>query len=218
MSFVLCEPTDSDFGELMECAFLAFADEPFLPLVFPGQPSQATYQKHAQILIEKRHKDPSLSYRIVKQASTDKIIAASRWRFDTVGAKFPDAIVVTWYGEPDSEERAWAQHCLGDINAVKKGTMVGPHCELELCFTHPAFQRQGAGALMMEWGLATANGMGLQTFVFGMGPAELFYRRWFVCSRHIEYQFDRWATQPKLQYLVCYTPEDGQRQSGAEER
>ncbi|KAL8810088.1 MAG: hypothetical protein Q9200_002866 [Gallowayella weberi] len=205
MAFTLCEPQDADFVEIMECAYLAFAEEPFRPLVFPGEPSMEVYQKHAQALIKTRDKDPSLSYRIVRQTSTGKIVTASRWCFDMVGGRFPDNVTVTWVGHPGSEERMWAQHCLGDINSVKKETMSGPHCELALCFTHPAFQHRGVGTLMMEWGLTTAQAMGLQTFVFGMGTAESFYKRWFQCARHVIYRFDRWPNQPTLQYTVFYT-------------
>ena len=56
--------------------------------------------------------------------------------------------------------------------------MTGPCAVLDICFTHPSYQRRGAGKLLVGWGVEEADRRGVKSWVeasvLGKGLYEKF--------------------------------------------
>jgi GNAT superfamily N-acetyltransferase len=85
--------------------------------------------------------------------------------------KKADGSEITWL--PTPAERADAHSILEDFMARRRRACREGHVLLALLFVHPAYQRKGAGAMMVQWGVELADQLMLPAWVeaspFGHG-------------------------------------------------
>lgn len=82
------------------------------------------------------------------------------------------------YDVPGSDDRSYIEYMLETFYHNKRTHMVGPCAVLDICFTHPLYQKRGAGKLLVGWGVEEADRRGVGSWVeastFGKGLYEKF--------------------------------------------
>lgn len=98
--------------------------------------------------------------------------------------KKADGSEITWLSTP--AERADAHSILEDFMSRRRRACREGHILLALLFVHPAYQRKGAGAMMVQWGAELADQLMLPAWVeaspFGHG---LYARYGFEDVEHV---------------------------------
>ncbi|PVH83010.1 hypothetical protein DL98DRAFT_570213 [Cadophora sp. DSE1049] len=82
------------------------------------------------------------------------------------------------YEVAGADDAPYISYILETFYTNKRRYMTGPCAVLDICFTHPLYQKLGAGKLLVEWGVAEADRRGVKAWVeasvFGKGLYEKF--------------------------------------------
>lgn len=131
------------------------------------------------------HDNPSARTATEKHPKTTqkqtKIIGASNWRINATyippskdepaGPSLHELSYLL-----DAQERLDAQHILTDHRSHRRSTQE-PHVFLSLLFVHPAYQRQGLGRVLMQWGNEVADTMMLPCYLESSSKGEGLYTK-----------------------------------------
>ncbi|PWY64350.1 hypothetical protein BO83DRAFT_402467 [Aspergillus eucalypticola CBS 122712] len=105
------------------------------------------------------------------------IAAAAKWYlFDNASslAKRPP-VEVDWY--PKGVIRNFVTQAVQQYEQPRHEMGQGPHAYLHIGFTRPKYQKQGLGSKWMEWGLAEADRLGLETRLDATDPGVPLYEK-----------------------------------------
>ncbi|KAH6717678.1 hypothetical protein BKA61DRAFT_511935, partial [Leptodontidium sp. MPI-SDFR-AT-0119] len=77
-----------------------------------------------------------------------------------------------------ADDTSYVSYILETFYTNKRKHMTGPCAVLDICFTHPSYQRRGAGKLLVGWGVEEADRRGVKSWVeasvLGKGLYEKF--------------------------------------------
>ena len=173
--------------------------------------------------------DGHTTYLKITDTDTGAIVAGAKWCVYEEEPVRPERLMVDWYGEEGSAERAFAQELLDEFHGRRVKRMKGPHCcmdallyldnttilelwtercaVLDLCFCSPTHQHQGVGTQLVQWGTRKADEMGLQAFVEGTLTARRLYEKNdFVVTENVKLREDTWAEKGRIEYLFMHRP------------
>jgi GNAT superfamily N-acetyltransferase len=120
--------------------------------------------------------------------ASGEIVATAVWHIFPNGPPAPptgvpsaqenEAIRRARGGYPDGFPLALWEHCIGKVNADRRGWMGSDRSwALTQLQTRPDWQRRGAGRALVQWGLDYAHKEGCPVFVEGATAAVEFYEK-----------------------------------------
>ncbi|KAH8733199.1 acyl-CoA N-acyltransferase [Phaeosphaeriaceae sp. PMI808] len=174
MAILVRELSDDDFPRACEVESAAFKDDPLGPILFPGPHAPDGREHKIAQLKETRKSDPSVRYMQAYDEETGQLIALSKWNiYDT-----PELAAA---GRPPRDfgpgsNPAACKAFFGGLSKKKSETIGNkPHMFLHILTTDPAFQRRGAGGLLLKWGTKIADELGIPIYLESSGPGHLLY-------------------------------------------
>ncbi|KAF2740755.1 hypothetical protein EJ04DRAFT_548281 [Polyplosphaeria fusca] len=196
MPFQLSEVTSvSDFDLIMPVLFRSF-HQPYNTLSKFFNPIHTTPEaaieasKERQISLWKSN--PACHWLKVTETDSAQIVGAASW-FVNVAVKPPSAekkpFQAKWHIE-GSDEKAFAEKLIGGLIEFGAARMTRPHLELGQLVVDPDHRLQGIGGMLLQWGVAKADELELETVVKSVPFAVPMYkRRGFGAVEQIDIDF-----------------------------
>ncbi|KAE8449770.1 hypothetical protein EG329_007545 [Mollisiaceae sp. DMI_Dod_QoI] len=130
-------------------------------------------------------RDPDVKIRDVFGDGQEKqrIVAAAKWvvwpptEGEDAKKRWPDKINVDWiapsldpanpnYGPNGAaDDQAYVSWVMEQFFQRRRERIQGPAVLLDACFTDPEYHRRGAGKMLVQWGAAKADELGVRAFV-----------------------------------------------------
>ncbi|KAF7951745.1 hypothetical protein EAE96_007044 [Botrytis aclada] len=212
-----CGPL-ADGPAILAQQIAAFSDprEPFFFVLFPETEER---EKAVRRLVDNWVGDEKAKY--VKVIDQDgNLISAAKWLINTESLseeQKKERITVDWHADQDSNE--WAEYLVNWIHQHQISRTKGEPCLiLDILTTHPSYQRLGAGTLLMQYGTAIADSLGLPAYIEGTIIAKHLYESHgfkAVPDRYIEVDVpERWKERkerPKIEFFFYERPRSGGR-------
>ena len=170
----------------------------FFPVLGDGPADrEAAVQSSKDRTWEDHRSDPSSHWILVRDKASGDILGGCQWRIYTENA-FPNGtphIEAVWW--PEGEGRCFASEVVRQCYTPRTKWMAYPHVGkliwappkklietltvvspgLSLMCVYPKFQRCGVGRLLMEWGLAKMDSLGLESFIEATDSGKALYAR-----------------------------------------
>ncbi|KAF2462809.1 acyl-CoA N-acyltransferase [Lindgomyces ingoldianus] len=166
MPFTVEKCTEADLPRFFEIVSLAFRhDHEYIDSVFPDHDTPAGREAGAERMLATMKADINAIFLKVVNDER-KIIAAAKWNiYDGVVPPKPELTGDYW---KDGDEKEFAKHMFD-------GYLV-PRCQdikdsrgnlatLDMLIVDPYYQRQGAGRMLVQWGTAVADRLGVEAVV-----------------------------------------------------
>ncbi|KAF2733242.1 acyl-CoA N-acyltransferase [Polyplosphaeria fusca] len=157
---------DGDFDEIVSVLYAAF-----------GHPHKSLRQRPT---VEELEADPDLYWIKVTDTKTGRMAGAAEWEVRKTIEKpsgEPKPLNAYWHTE-GSGEKQFAEQMLTQFKTFMKARMGRPHLELEQIVVHPDHRERGAGKLLMDWGIAKADKLGLESCVQSVPFAVPLYEKY----------------------------------------
>ncbi|KUJ17684.1 uncharacterized protein LY89DRAFT_584027 [Mollisia scopiformis] len=206
MSFRISEiVSDSEFHELVEVEFISFEHprnafrDLFYPILGTGPDARQQAIKEATSRIIHNHRSNPFSHWVKAiDPHSDRLVGAALWIFfesdPYTGKPLPEC---TWW--PQGEGREFTTRCLMHVSKMRllccRGTKAvtdEDQSDLNLCFVHPDFRRQGAGSQLLAWGVSKADEQKMVAYVDASGDGKALYEQFgFVASKQVTVNFTK---------------------------
>ncbi|KAH7087866.1 acyl-CoA N-acyltransferase [Paraphoma chrysanthemicola] len=177
MAIILREVADTDLPRVCDVGWLAFADLPLNPVLFPGPFPPDSREQRIAHFAETRKEDLSTTYMQAYDEDTKQLVSFAKWHVyatpeNAAAAERPARSLGQGVNREACEE------FFGGL-ARKKRELVGgkPHLFLHMLHTDPAFQRRGAGKLLLDWGTKKADELGLPIYLESSQQGVALYKR-----------------------------------------
>ena len=199
MRLVFSRAAPSDFDQMVPLAFRSFAGDPMLPVFF-GRESPSSYAHVKREWIKGTHEPTDIWYKLEdldtaadvdvrdssggqgRKESRTKIVGACNWKINAT-------YVPPKEGEPagpslqdlsylqTEQEREDAHQILTEYMTRRRLDCQEPHIFCSFLFVDPDYQRQGLGAILMQWGNDIADIMMLPCWLESSLKGEGLYRK-----------------------------------------
>ncbi|CAL3966880.1 unnamed protein product [Diplocarpon coronariae] len=202
MPLQLSLATEADLPAIARSQMAAFHPiDPIHALMYPSPtpvPESVISQIVTRHIASWRSKPTGSTWLIVTDPSQPKdaqgrdlVIAAAKWIFLAEDEEEDEerwsAPEITWAAQPQEGEQ-WDVPGAHDVEYIawimqqfyadRRLHVRGAGAVLDLCFTHPSFQKMGAGKLLVGWGTRKADELGVPAWVegsvFGRGLYQKF--------------------------------------------
>ncbi|PQE11077.1 hypothetical protein CJF31_00000827 [Rutstroemia sp. NJR-2017a BVV2] len=169
-----CDPL-IDGPEILSQQIAAFSN-PVEPFFFVLYPPTEKFENAVKRTVDRWLADAGAKYvKVVDERGN--LISAAKWLINTAPLteeQKQEYISVDWHDDADSNE--WAAYLINWVHQHQlKYTKGEPCVVLDILTTHPSHQRLGAGTLLMEYGTAIADELGLPGFIDGTIIAKHLY-------------------------------------------
>ncbi|TVY18265.1 hypothetical protein LARI1_G005073 [Lachnellula arida] len=162
---------DVDFKELIECEWESY-ERPlqtffrlFCPIRGTGPHArEESLTECTQRQLEWHRSDPSSYWQKVTDSTTGKIVAGALWKICATNP-FEHADHEEAYWFPKGGQRDFVNQALERFEAPRAVMGQAPQVYLNIIFTLPAYRRQGAADLIMDWGTKKAKEMGVEMWL-----------------------------------------------------
>lgn len=153
----------SHIPRLMDIQFSAFEDDPYQEALFPGDQKSPEVRRGACKRTESYwNADPTARWKICVDTSTNTTLGFALWniyeheRPESEWKKQPE---VTWC---EGRKKEIATNFLSMNARLRQRLWEGrPYVLLNLLCVHQDFQRKGAGAMLVKWGMNCADELDL---------------------------------------------------------
>jgi len=161
----------AEFTELIECEWISYENpyqtffRLFCPVFGEGPDAHDNSVKEAvKHQLEWHQSDPTSYWQKVVD-DRGKIIAAALWKIcPTNPFEHPDDhSEAYWF--PEGGQRDFVTNCLERFDAPRQRMAPRPQLYLNIIYTHPDYRRQGAGDMIMDWGIKKAEEMGVEMWL-----------------------------------------------------
>ncbi|EHK96447.1 hypothetical protein M7I_7841 [Glarea lozoyensis 74030] len=139
-------------------------DFEFTELIAWPNARQESLEECTQRQLEWHRSDPSSYWQKVTDTATGEIVAGALWKLYSENPfEKEDHEEAYWY--PEGGQREYVNGAL-EIFGRPRATMGRrPHVYLNIIFTRSDYRRQGAGDLIMNWGITKAQEMGVEMWL-----------------------------------------------------
>ncbi|KAM3085990.1 hypothetical protein ACMFMG_003040 [Clarireedia jacksonii] len=162
-----CDPL-IDGPAILSLHIAAFSN-PVEPFFFVLYPPTEEFENAVKRTVDRWLADEGAKYvKVVNEKG--HLISAAKWLINT--SPLPEEqkqehIVVDWHDDADSNQ--WAAHLINWVHQHQLTYI------LDMLTTHPSHQHLGAGTLLMKYGTAIADELGLPGFIDGTIIAKHLY-------------------------------------------
>ncbi|KAF5867534.1 putative gnat family protein, partial [Botrytis fragariae] len=212
-----CDPlTDGPAILAQQIAAFSNPHEPFFFVLFPETEER---EKAVKRLVDNWVGDERAKYvKVVDGHGT--LISAAKWLIHMgplSDEQKKERITVDWHDNQDSNE--WAEYLINWIHQHQISRTKGEPCViLDILTTHPSYQRLGAGTLLMQYGTAIADSLGLPAYIEGTVIAKHLYESHgfkAVPDRYIEVDVpEKWRgreERPKIEFFFYERSRSGKK-------
>ncbi|KAJ4335005.1 hypothetical protein N0V95_009022 [Ascochyta clinopodiicola] len=164
--------TEADIPRFFEIISLAFAnDHEYMEAVFPAHHTPAGRKIGSERMLQTFRGDPYSNFMKVVDNDTGEIVAAAKWNIYKGGKvpPLPELDGDYWDGE---EEKEFAQSIFQAFLGPRQKVIEETNAHLVV---DPAHQGKGAGRMLVRWGLARADEMGVDAVVEGSDRGRRLY-------------------------------------------
>ncbi|KAI4103515.1 MAG: hypothetical protein LQ339_004240 [Xanthoria mediterranea] len=210
MSLKLEVCDDNDMHRTFTILSSAFGHEhPYIDAVFPSHATVAGREIGGERLRAIKHSDPNTTFLKITDTDTGEMIAQAKWNI--YDGEVPEAVELDgdfWAGE---EEKEYARYLFREYLVPRRAAIEdsGGHLvSLDILTVDPKHQRRGAGRMLVEWGTAIADKMGVAAVVeaskYGM---PLYQSAGFEFVHHHVIDLpDKWAGRDKQTFTWMVRP------------
>ncbi|KAJ4288591.1 hypothetical protein N0V90_011828 [Kalmusia sp. IMI 367209] len=209
---------DSDIPTAFSMMSQSFGhDAPFINAYFISHDTPAGQAQGAKRLLAWKQSAPESTFlkAVLTQDGEEIIIGLAIWTHmveappqtleATEGA---DEVKEYWPDEQDREwmKILWSEYVKPRTEAVKSAGEKGVYV-LELLAVHPSYQRLGAGAALVKWGVAAADEKGLGAVIESTDAGRLLYEKCGLKCEIEQMEFNvgegfKGKKTPKLSFMV----------------
>ncbi|PTB65605.1 acyl-CoA N-acyltransferase [Trichoderma citrinoviride] len=209
MPLIVVPATEEDLPRSMAIERRAYGPNPTTPILFPGG-GLSPETRAAQMLARKRE-DPACTWVKVVDADLEakgeeSMIAFSQWYVYSGDVKPSRA--QRWWGLPGTNPEA-CEAFFGEMDRRWWDRFEGKsHVYLKLLHTDPDHQRRGAGGMLLKWGTAEADRLGLVSYLEASEEGRPLYEKYgFKEVGRIVVDLSKWGgTEPATAYLMLREP------------
>ncbi|KAK6440119.1 hypothetical protein LTR95_003663 [Oleoguttula sp. CCFEE 5521] len=215
MPFTVLPAEDVDMHRIFEVASSAFLrNEPFWDASYPEHWTPKGRKIGGDRFLGYKQADPLTNYFKAVDSETGSIAGFAKW--NVYQNRYPDRQIAKGDYWSSEEEKQYAQHLIDEFNKDRiahveaaKGNVVN----LDILAIDPAFQRQGVGHKLLEWGLGKSDELDFETIVessvFGKG---LYEKNGFVFQKQVELPLPpHWADRSTSAYAWLIRPRKSAR-------
>jgi GNAT superfamily N-acetyltransferase len=181
-SFEVQPCTEADIPRVFEIISLAFAnDHEYMDAIFPAHGTPEGRRAGSERMLQIFQGDPYGNFTKVIDKDTGKIAGAAKWNLYKNGEVPPQPAIGGDYWDSE-DDKEFAQALFHNFFAMRQkviqetnGNLVGmstagstspsvslTNLALEMMMVDPAYQRMGVGRLLVRWGLAKADELGVE--------------------------------------------------------
>ncbi|KAF2111295.1 hypothetical protein BDV96DRAFT_603400 [Lophiotrema nucula] len=209
MAFALEECTEADMPRLSEIMSLAFAhDHEYIESVFPALDTPTGRGEGAERMLATKRSDPNTTFiKVVNDEGT--MIAGAKW--NVYNGVVPPAPQLTGDYWSNGDEMEFARNMF-DRYLVPRLTYVqnsgGNLVVLDMLVVDPIHQRQGAGRMLVRWGTAVADRLGVEAVVEASDYGRGLYAQegFIVLEKYLVLVPDKSAARRKQWYMWMKRP------------
>ncbi|KAF2791647.1 hypothetical protein K505DRAFT_248473 [Melanomma pulvis-pyrius CBS 109.77] len=142
---------------------------------FPTRDEAIADKKRRSIEAWKTH-NPKKFYLMVEDTDADDVIGFALWEVNDKPEPYGEPTVAHWHPE-GSVEKEFAERFINGLwNFIGK-RVTRPHMDLLSLVVNQAYRGRGAGRLLIEWGTAKADELGIETVVSSLPSARGAYEK-----------------------------------------
>ncbi|KAF7853662.1 hypothetical protein EAF04_010653 [Stromatinia cepivora] len=159
--------TPAEFYRMSEIRSLAFQrDHAYIDMLFPRHWTPEGRELLRDRLLAIKSEIASSRYVVVKDTDTDEIISQAEWHYyppEPVGD-----VMDLEFVEGSEEEKNYARNMIGSFQAGRREAIKGTKNHLMLLdsiTTDPKHQKQGAGSMLVKWGVDVADSLNGEAYL-----------------------------------------------------
>ncbi|EXJ86048.1 hypothetical protein A1O1_06417 [Capronia coronata CBS 617.96] len=184
-TFVVLPATPSDLEAVAHVQFAACASDHAFPVIFPRGATSTSLTHMVKSYENDMYSDPSCHIMVVKEAMSGEVASFAVWHFYAPQSQdeIDEEMLTREFPLPADSNKELGSRLLH--NSVRKrhevvAANIGaerPYAFLAAIGTSPKYQKQGAGSLLLDWGLERADDRGFATYVEASPAAVRLYRK-----------------------------------------
>ncbi|KAL8952507.1 MAG: hypothetical protein Q9222_001575 [Ikaeria aurantiellina] len=193
-----------------EILSLAFGHEhPYIDAVFPSHNTASGRKIGGERLLAIKNSDPNTTFLKVTDTNTGEMIAQAKWNiYDGEVPKKAELGGDFWAGQ---DEKEYAQYLFREYLGPRRSAIeaCGGHLvSLDILTVDPKHQKRGAGRMLVEWGTAVADKMGVVAVVEASKYAIPLYQSagFEIGHHHVIDLPDRWVGRDKQTFTWMVRP------------
>ncbi|EXJ77805.1 hypothetical protein A1O3_10034 [Capronia epimyces CBS 606.96] len=179
-AFVVLPATPSDLEAVARLQFDACASDHAFPVLFPRGGTLTSITHFVNSYGNDMENDPSCHIMIVKEALSREVVSFAIWHFYPPRSQdeIEEEMLIHEFPLPSDSNKELGNKLL-HASIRKRHEVVATNIGAERPYacTSPQYQRQGAGSLLLDWGLERADDRGLATYVEASPAAVRLYQR-----------------------------------------
>ncbi|CAJ2509043.1 Uu.00g140690.m01.CDS01 [Anthostomella pinea] len=177
-NFQIQDCSEADIPRFTEIVSDAFAhDHEYVDAVFYKHDTTEGRKNSAEILLNMYCHDPNGHFLKVVDTDSGKMVGAAKWNIYKAG-EVPAQIELAGDFWPNEEEAEFAKAIFHAFFAPRQKVLKendGRLVALEMLMVDPAHHGQGVGRMLVKWGTAHADRLGVETFVEGSERGQRLY-------------------------------------------
>ncbi|KAF1847910.1 uncharacterized protein K460DRAFT_393128 [Cucurbitaria berberidis CBS 394.84] len=170
----------SDFDQIIPMDYDAWRTpyNPQLKHFRPPFPTREESLAHAKEKATKKFEEHDPDYFMVKvtDTATSEIIGWATWAINDPQKSTGEKTVAHWHAE-GSEEREFAEMFINGLWGFIAERVTRKHMDLLSIVVHPSHRHRGAGRLLIRWGTAKADELGIETVISSLASARGAYEK-----------------------------------------
>ncbi|KAJ4294061.1 hypothetical protein N0V90_007750 [Kalmusia sp. IMI 367209] len=201
---------EADIPRFFDIISDAFAhDHEYVEAVFHKHETPEGRKKGTEQMLNIYRHDPNGHFLKVVDETTDKMIGAAKWNIYKAGEVPPQPQLGGDFW-PDEEEAEFAKEIFNAFFAPRQRILEennGRLVALEMLMVDPTYHGQGAGRLLVKWGTAHADRLGVEAVVEGSERGRRLYQsEGFKGPHYIVPVPKKFAARRKQTYYMLRRP------------
>ncbi|TVY86359.1 hypothetical protein LAWI1_G007978 [Lachnellula willkommii] len=169
---------------IVDLAWIAYHDpyqrtfQIFHPVFGPTSADrEAAIQADKERMWQKHISNPNSHWLYVVHDQTGKVVGSGQWLVykEAPWPNGPQKVEASWW--PEGEGREFASLALTQCFAPRMHWCNRPHIAMNQTSVHPEYRKRGVGSLLMEWGVAVADKLNLESFIEATDSGRFLYEK-----------------------------------------
>jgi len=201
MPLVLQTALEADTPRIVEIEHLAFSKSSLSSILFPGPFPPDAGEHRAEMLLKQLREDSTVLWLKIIDSDTGELAAFAKWEvIETPKTPSEHRPFGPGYNVEACEE------FFGGIHK-KRSELMGheAHCLLDLLVTDPKYQGQGAGSMLIKWGLDIADELHVPAYLESSRVGHKLYGKFGFRDIDTLYLAPKWgpeASDPAIYFML----------------
>ncbi|KAI9732396.1 MAG: hypothetical protein M1834_001604 [Cirrosporium novae-zelandiae] len=165
----------TDFDAIVPMMFEVFAGEGYVQSLC-GEPTAENITRSISDMKQALENDPTIKWLKIVDQETGDLVSVAQWFIRPNFVRPQGEVVIKCWPE-GSKEQADAKKVIENVHERKWRHVKEGHICLNMMFTNPSYQHQGAGRLMLQWGCTLADHLFLPAWIEASAMGQLLYSK-----------------------------------------